>query len=61
MVHSLKDIEARTVATTAKVVALMQAGDRAGAEALLWAEAKPVDFHAKLTHHFHRILTHPDS
>ena len=41
MVHSLKDIEARTVATTAKVVALMQAGDRAGAEALLWAEAKP--------------------
>ena len=41
MVQSLKDIEARTVATTAKVVALMQAGDRAGAEALLWAEAKP--------------------
>ena len=41
MVQSLKDIEARTVATTAKVMALMQAGDRAGAEALLWAEAKP--------------------
>ena len=41
MVQSLKDSEARTVATTAKVVALMQAGDRAGAEALLWAEAKP--------------------
>ena len=41
MVQSLEDIEARTVATTAKVVALMQAGDRAGAEALLWAEAKP--------------------
>ena len=41
MVQSLKDIEARTAATTAKVVALMQAGDRAGAEALLWAEAKP--------------------
>jgi len=41
MVQSLKDIEARTVATTAKVVALMQAGDRAGAETLLWAEAKP--------------------
>lgn len=40
MVQSLKDIEARTVATTAKVVALMQ-GDRAGAEALQWAEAKP--------------------
>jgi len=41
MVQTLKDIEARTVATTAKVVTLMQAGDRAGAEALLWAEAKP--------------------
>ncbi len=41
MVQALKDIEARTVATTNKVVALMQAGDRAGAEALLWADAKP--------------------
>ncbi|WP_180130588.1 methyl-accepting chemotaxis protein [Rhodoferax sp. BLA1] len=41
MVQTLKDIEARTVATTGKVVTLMQAGDRAGAEALLWAEAKP--------------------
>ncbi|OGA62133.1 MAG: chemotaxis protein [Burkholderiales bacterium RIFCSPHIGHO2_01_FULL_64_960] len=41
MVQALKDIEARTVTTTSKVVALMQAGDRAGAEALLWAEAKP--------------------
>jgi methyl-accepting chemotaxis protein len=41
MVQALKDIEARTVATTSKVVALIQAGDRAGAEALLWAEAKP--------------------
>ncbi len=41
MVQALKDIEARTVATTVKVVALMQAGDRAGAEALLWTEAKP--------------------
>ncbi len=41
MVQALKDIEARTVATTGKVVALMQAGDRAGAEALLWTEAKP--------------------
>ena len=41
MVQALKDIEARTVATTSKVVALMQTGDRAGAEALLWAEAKP--------------------
>jgi len=41
MVQTLKDIEARTVATTAKVVTLMQAGDRAGAEALLWTEAKP--------------------
>lgn len=41
MVQALKDIEARTVATTGKVVALMQAGDRAGAESLLWTEAKP--------------------
>lgn len=41
MVQSLQDIEARTVATTNKVVALMQAGDRVGAETLLWAEAKP--------------------
>jgi methyl-accepting chemotaxis protein len=41
MVQALKEIEARTVATTVKVVALMQGGDRAGAEALLWAEAKP--------------------
>jgi methyl-accepting chemotaxis protein len=41
MVQALKDIEARTVATTAKVVALVQSGDRTGAEALLWAEAKP--------------------
>lgn len=24
-------------------------------------QARIVDFHAKLTHHFHRILTHPDS
>ena len=41
MVQALKDIEARAVATTAKVVALVQSGDRTGAEALLWAEAKP--------------------
>ena len=41
MVQSLQDIEARAVATTNQVVALMQAGDRAGAETLLWAEAKP--------------------
>ncbi len=41
MIQAIKDIEARTVATTQKVVALMQAGDRAAAEALLWAEAKP--------------------
>ena len=41
MVQALKDIETRTVATTDKVVALMQAGNRAGAEALLWADAKP--------------------
>ncbi|ADU99614.1 hypothetical protein [Alicycliphilus denitrificans] len=24
-------------------------------------EVSTVDFHAKLTHHFHRILTHPGS
>ena len=24
-------------------------------------KARHVDFHAKLTHHFHRILTHPGS
>ena len=41
MVQALNDVETRTVATTNKVVALMQAGDRAGAEALLWSEAKP--------------------
>ena len=41
MVKSLQEIEAQTVATTNKVVALMQAGDRPAAEALLWAEAKP--------------------
>lgn len=41
MVQALKDIEARTVATTGKVVALTQAGDRAGAQALLWEQAKP--------------------
>src|SRR3990167_4516283 len=35
MIQAIKDIEARTVATTQKVVALMQAGGRAGAEALL--------------------------
>ena len=41
MVQALKDIEERTVATTAKVVAMVQAGDRAGAETLLWTQAKP--------------------
>ena len=41
MIQAIKDIEARTVATTQKVVALMQTGDRAAAEALLWTEAKP--------------------
>ena len=35
MVQALKDIEARAVATTTKVVALVQSGDRTGAEALL--------------------------
>ena len=41
MVQALKDIESRTVATTSKVVALIQAGDRPAAEALLWSQAKP--------------------
>ena len=41
MVQSLKDIETTTVATTTKIVALMQSGDRAGAEVLLWTQAKP--------------------
>ncbi len=41
MVQAIQDIETRTVATTRKVVALVQAGDRAGAESLLWSEAKP--------------------
>ena len=41
MVKAIQEIEARTVATTQKVLALVQAGDRAGAEALLWTQAKP--------------------
>ena len=41
MVQAIRDIEARTVATTRKVVALVQAGDRTAAEALLWSDAKP--------------------
>ena len=41
MLQAIKDIETRTVATSGKVVQLVQAGDRAGAETLLWAEAKP--------------------
>lgn len=32
-------------------------GDDQTLTEVLWS----VDFHAKLTHHFHRILTHPDS
>ena len=30
-------------------------------EGIALAKQRGVDFHAKLTHHFHRILTHPDS
>ena len=41
MVKAIQEIEARTVDTTQKVLALVQAGDRTGAEALLWAQAKP--------------------
>ena len=33
---------------------------RAGTDTAL-ARVVAVDFHAKLTHHFHRILTHPGS
>ncbi len=41
LLQAIKEIEARTVATSRKVITQMQAGDRPGAEALLWAEAKP--------------------
>ncbi|GAB3360608.1 MULTISPECIES: methyl-accepting chemotaxis protein [Giesbergeria] len=41
LLQAIKEIEVRTVATSRKVIERMQAGDRAGAEALLWAEAKP--------------------
>ncbi|MFG6428373.1 methyl-accepting chemotaxis protein [Roseateles sp. LYH14W] len=37
----IKAIEAQAVATTQNVVKLMDAGDTAGAQALLWGEAKP--------------------
>ena len=37
----IKDIESRTVATTQKIQALVEAGDKAGAEKLLWTDAKP--------------------
>ncbi len=41
MLQAIKDIEARAVATTDQVVALVQGGDRTAAEALLWTTAKP--------------------
>jgi methyl-accepting chemotaxis protein len=39
--QGVKDIETRTVATTQKIQAMVEAGDKAGAEKLLWNEAKP--------------------
>ena len=41
LLKAIQEIEARTLATSGKVIALVQAGDRMGAEALLWDEAKP--------------------
>jgi methyl-accepting chemotaxis protein len=41
LLQAIKEIEARTLATSRKVIALVQAGDRMGAETLLWDEAKP--------------------
>ena len=37
----IKDIEARTVATTQQVVKLVEAGDTQAAQRLLWQQAKP--------------------
>jgi methyl-accepting chemotaxis protein len=38
---AIKDIESRAVATTQAVIEKVDAGDSAGAQALLWTEAKP--------------------
>jgi len=38
---NIKSIDARAVATTQSVVKLTESGDAAGAQALLWSEAKP--------------------
>ena len=38
---AIKDIEAQAVATTQAVVKAMEAGDSAGAQTLLWTQAKP--------------------
>ena len=37
----IKDIEAKAIATTQSVVKAMDAGDSAGAQTLLWSQAKP--------------------
>ncbi|MBY0412180.1 MAG: methyl-accepting chemotaxis protein, partial [Burkholderiaceae bacterium] len=41
MLQAIKDVESRAVATTREVLKLVQTGDRAAAEALLWTQAKP--------------------
>uniref|UniRef100_UPI000AA0019A MCP four helix bundle domain-containing protein n=1 Tax=Hydrogenophaga flava TaxID=65657 RepID=UPI000AA0019A len=38
---AIRDIDARAVATTRTIVEKVEAGDREGAQALLWNEAKP--------------------
>ncbi|MGN6826997.1 methyl-accepting chemotaxis protein [Paucibacter sp. M5-1] len=38
---AIKDIEAKAVATTQSIVKLVDSGDTAGAQSLLWSEAKP--------------------
>ena len=41
MVQAIKDVETRAVATTREIIRLVQTGDRAAAEALVWTDAKP--------------------
>jgi len=38
---AIKDIEARAVATTQAIVALVDKGERAAAQAMLWSQARP--------------------
>jgi methyl-accepting chemotaxis protein len=37
----IKDVEGRTVATTRQIIQLVEAGDKAAAQTLLWQQAKP--------------------